>query len=107
MLHPVFKFIPDFAFELFYFKTLLKKKIIFQPSGCREEMLKKDFLNFDQNVCSNCGFFESCDDTENRRHFSLIEKYSDLNVSFGFKRADEELEVTERFGLGLKYNFEI
>ena len=30
-----------------------------------------------------------------------------LNVSFGFKRADEELEVTERFGLGLKYNFEI
>ena len=84
MLHPVFKFIPDFAFELFYFKTLLKKKIIFQPSGCREEMLKKDFLNFDQNVCSNCGFFESCDDTENRRHFSLIEKYSDLNVSFGF-----------------------
>ena len=30
-----------------------------------------------------------------------------LGVSFGFKRADEELEVTERFGLGLKYNFEI
>jgi hypothetical protein len=30
-----------------------------------------------------------------------------LNVSFGFKRADEELEVTERFGLGLKYNFDI
>jgi glycosyltransferase involved in cell wall biosynthesis len=84
ILNPVFKFIPNFAFELFYFKTLLKKKIIFQPSGCKEEMLKKDFLNFDQNICSNCGFFERCDDRINKRHFSLIEKYSDLNISFGF-----------------------
>ena len=84
MLYPVFKLIPNFDFELFYFKKLLKKKIIFQPSGCREEMLKQDLLNHDQNICSNCGFFERCDDIVNRRHFSLIKKYSDLNISFGF-----------------------
>ncbi len=28
-------------------------------------------------------------------------------LNFGFKRADEELEVTERFGLGLRYAFEL
>ena len=31
----------------------------------------------------------------------------DINISFGFKRADEENEVNERFGLGLKYAFEL
>lgn len=30
-----------------------------------------------------------------------------MDVNFGFKRADEELEVTERFGLGLRYRFEL
>ena len=28
-------------------------------------------------------------------------------LTFGFKRADEELEVTERFGLGLRHAFEL
>lgn len=84
ILNPIFKFIPNFAFELFFFKTFLKKKIIYDPSGCREEMLKQDFLNFDQNVCNNCGFFEKCDDTKNKRQFSLIKKYSDLNIGYGF-----------------------
>ncbi|MBH32318.1 MAG: hypothetical protein CMD90_01565 [Gammaproteobacteria bacterium] len=32
---------------------------------------------------------------------------SSVDVNFGFKRADEELEVTERFGLGLRYRFEL
>tara|TARA_A100000164_G_scaffold226416_1_gene200715 strand:- start:10021 stop:11169 length:1149 start_codon:yes stop_codon:yes gene_type:complete len=32
---------------------------------------------------------------------------SDVEVNFGFKRADEENEVNERFGLGLKYSFEL
>ena len=31
----------------------------------------------------------------------------DVEVNFGFKRADEEAEVNERFGLGLKYSFEL
>ena len=30
-----------------------------------------------------------------------------VTLSFGFKRADEENEVNERFGLGLRYRFEI
>ena len=30
-----------------------------------------------------------------------------VEVNFGFKRADEEAEVNERFGLGLKYAFEL
>ena len=30
-----------------------------------------------------------------------------VEVNFGFKRADEEAEVNERFGLGLKYSFEL
>jgi hypothetical protein len=36
--------------------------------------------------------------------YSLSEK---LKLDFGFKRTDEEAEVTERFGLGLKYVFEL
>lgn len=36
--------------------------------------------------------------------YSLSEK---LSLSFGFKRTDEELEVTERFGLGLRYSYEL
>ena len=31
----------------------------------------------------------------------------DVEVSFGFKRADEENEVNERFGLGFRYRFEL
>lgn len=31
----------------------------------------------------------------------------DVEVNFGFKRSDEEAEVNERFGLGLKYAFEL
>jgi hypothetical protein len=31
----------------------------------------------------------------------------DLNIDFGFKRTDEEDEVTERFGFGLRYMFEL
>ncbi len=36
--------------------------------------------------------------------YSVTEK---LNLNFGFKRTDEELEVTERFGLGLRYSYEL
>jgi len=36
--------------------------------------------------------------------YSLSKK---LSLSFGFKRTDEELEVTERFGLGLRYSYEL
>jgi hypothetical protein len=30
-----------------------------------------------------------------------------VEINFGFKRADEEAEVNERFGLGLRYSFEL
>jgi hypothetical protein len=30
-----------------------------------------------------------------------------VEINFGFKRADEESEVNERFGLGLRYSFEL
>lgn len=77
------KLYPSFSFELFLLKSF-KKKIIFRPTGCHQEMLRKDWIKVDNgNVCSNCGFFEKCNDRINSINFSLIKKYSDLNIGFG------------------------
>ena len=77
----------SFCLELFYLKTILKKKIIFQPAGCHDQMLKEEFQRIDNgNVCNNCGFYDLCDDNKNRTHFERVRRYSDLNNNgFFFK----------------------
>jgi glycosyltransferase involved in cell wall biosynthesis len=47
-------------------------KFFLLPSGCREDDLKSSWMLFDEgNVCSNCGYFDRCDDIINTVHFKL------------------------------------
>jgi len=77
------KFLNNFSTEFFLIRTF-GKKIIIRPTGCLEEFLKSDFKKIDSNVCNNCGFFNQCNSEENLRKFRLVNKYSNLNIGFGF-----------------------
>jgi hypothetical protein len=64
-----------------------KKKIIYLPSGCRDEFTKTTFSLFDNgNVCGNCGFYDQCDEESNIRNLSLMNKYADLVIGTGFTK---------------------
>ena len=85
-LHPFNKF----SLELYLLKIILKKKLIYQPSGCMQEYLKKEFEKFDEgNICGNCGHFNKCDDTENQKNFDLVNKYFDLKIGSGFSSSNQ------------------
>jgi hypothetical protein len=68
--------------------TLLKvcrKKIIYLPTGCRDEFTKASFSLFDNgNICGNCGIFDQCNDKSNARNLNLVSKYADLVIGTGF-----------------------
>jgi hypothetical protein len=69
----------------FIFLKLFRKKIIYLPSGCRDEFTKKEFSFFeDGRICGNCGFFERCDEDSNIKNLRLINKYADLVIGSGF-----------------------
>ena len=70
---------------LFMFLKLCRRKIIYLPSGCRDEFTKKAFSLFDDGkICGNCGFFDRCDDESNIKNLSLVNKYVDLVIGLGF-----------------------
>ena len=73
-----------FSFELFFIRRILKKKIIYLPSGCREELFKRDYIKIDSNICSNCGYETKCNDKINNQLFDRLNKYSNLNYGSGF-----------------------
>ena len=59
-------------------------KLIFLPTGCREELSKKEFEALDDGqVCGNCGFWDRCNDRENNQHFLTIRKYFDMVIGTG------------------------
>jgi len=60
-------------------------KLVFLPSGCNEELSKKEFSQLDQGaVCGNCGFWDRCDDLDvNIPHFEIVRKYFDLTIGAG------------------------
>ena len=80
------RYFPILNFEpLLLFLKILKKKIIYIPSGCRDEFTQLDFSLFDKgNVCGNCGFYDKCDEKSNIRNLYLINKYFDLVIGLGF-----------------------
>lgn len=88
----------SFSFELFLMKNIFRKFLIFNPTGCREEFLKKDFEKFDKgNICNNCGFYEKCNDVENSANFKLINKYFDLSIGYGFNNSNQYVSNNFRY----------
>jgi hypothetical protein len=77
----------DWNIYLFLSKVV-GAKIIYLPSGCRDEFTKTQFSLFDQGkVCGNCAFFEYCDETSNELNLSVMNRYSDLSIGIGFFRS--------------------
>jgi glycosyltransferase involved in cell wall biosynthesis len=72
-----------FLFELFFAK-LFNVKLIYLPSGCREEVSKEDFSQLDKGkVCGNCGYWNRCNDTLNIANFAIINRYFDMVIGIG------------------------
>jgi hypothetical protein len=70
---------------LFMLLKFCGRKIIYLPSGCRDEFTKASFSLFDNgNICRNCGIFDQCNDTLNFRNLYLVNKYADLVIGTGF-----------------------
>lgn len=66
-------------------------KLIFLPTGCHEELSKKEFSQLDNgSVCINCGVWDRCNDTDvNLPHFARIRKYFDITIGTGSTPATE------------------
>jgi glycosyltransferase involved in cell wall biosynthesis len=55
-------------------------KIIYLPTGCRDEETKENFSKLDGgNVCNNCGW-AVCDDRQNNKNFDRVRRYADMAV---------------------------
>lgn len=69
------------SWELALLRTL-GCKLIFFPNGCRQEVLRRDFGQFQEGrVCANCGWNESvCTDKINAKTFYLLNKYYSLVI---------------------------
>jgi len=73
----------NFLIELWLAK-LFGVKLIFLPTGCREDEIKENFSKLDDgNVCGNCGMWNKCDDKKNKLTFSRIERYFDFGIGVG------------------------
>lgn len=72
---------------LFILLKMCRRKIIYLPSGCRDEFTKTSFALFDNgNICRNCGIFDQCDEISNVRNLNLVNKYADLVIGTGFTK---------------------
>lgn len=73
----------DFLIELWLAK-LLGVKLIYLPTGCHEDEIKENFSKLDGgNVCNNCGFWNKCNDKENKLTFARINRFFDMGVGTG------------------------
>jgi hypothetical protein len=73
----------DFLIELWLAK-LFGIKLIYLPTGCRDEEIKENFSKLDgSNVCNNCGWFNKCNDKENRLNFTRINRFFNMGVGTG------------------------
>lgn len=68
--------------EMFLLK-FLGKKILFFPSGCHQELLKRDFAKHESGrVCANCVMPESvCNDVDNQAVFDLVNAYHSFVIA--------------------------
>ena len=62
---------------------LFGTKVVYLPSGCRNEKLRSDWEQIDGgNVCGNCGYADRCDDEVNRANFDLVREVTDLRIGW-------------------------
>lgn len=79
----------DFSIELAILR-LLRRKLIYLPSGCLETLPKVKFSLLDEgNVCGNCGYWDRCNDETNEANFRLIRKYFLYGFSDGSVESSE------------------
>lgn len=70
-------FIPEIAFL-----KILRKALVFIPSGCNDEYSQDQFRGFDGGkVCGNCGFQSRCNDSVNTFYFEIVKKYFNASIS--------------------------
>lgn len=63
----------------------LGKKIIYVPSGCRDEALRSDFDKLtNYEVCRNCGFSDRCSDSNILPNLKRAKRYSHLAFGANF-----------------------
>lgn len=108
---------PDFEIFLGLLKVL-KKRVLYVPSGCVGEELPSVFSRFDNgNVCANCGV-EKCSDELRIQHLNVVRRYTNFIFGYGtydssqfamthvrYKSLDldlwhPEMEIPIRFRLG-------
>jgi hypothetical protein len=69
---------------------LSKRRIIYLPSGCRDEFLKENFRKLDNgNVCNNCGIEDRCNDQQNRIFIDVMRRNAQLVVGAGYYEKSE------------------
>ena len=74
----------NFHFGLWLMR-ITGKKIVYVPSGCRDEELKSVFQQIDDgNVCNNCGFADRCSDENILPNLERAQRYANLSVGIGF-----------------------
>lgn len=64
---------------------LFRKKVVYVPSGCRDEETRTVFSQLDNgNVCGNCGYSDRCSDLNIVPNLERVQRYSDLVIGNGF-----------------------
>jgi len=73
----------DFLIELWLSK-FLGIKLIFLPTGCRDDETKAEFTKLDNgNVCRNCGAWNQCFDDRNLLNFQRIRRFFNMQIGVG------------------------
>jgi glycosyltransferase involved in cell wall biosynthesis len=91
----------NFSPELSILK-IFRKKIIFFPNGCHQEVLKKDFSKYENGkVCGNCIVgHKSCNDKQNQLIFDKVNRYHDFvvaNTPMISKSLPQKQQIYDRF----------
>jgi glycosyltransferase involved in cell wall biosynthesis len=64
---------------------LLRRRIIYLPSGCRDEELRSEFELLDNGaVCGNCGYSDRCQDTNIYPNLDRANKHARVSLGNGF-----------------------
>lgn len=77
---------------------ILGKKLVYLPSGCRDEFSQRTFEKFDSGkVCGNCGFYNKCNDDLNLANLYVFSKFVDRTLGAGFFTSPHILLTTARW----------
>ena len=85
-LHPLIKRILGDEFHPgIWLSRFMRRKIIYLPSGCRDEELRSEFELLDNGaVCGNCGYSDRCQDSNISPNLDRANRYSHLSLGNGF-----------------------